>query len=251
MSLKSLILLFSTDNLNYFKSNYRPYKVIYQFLNAYSKSSIRAAVSSLLADGDLEKIVRNGTVCFSLTSKGFKSLSRSFSRPYQRLRTQWDGKWRMIVFDIPEKRREQRGRVRKILKRFGFGRLANSVYISPSNINTLELTLEEIKIKVGGEFNLFAFEMTRSKGLGDHRIIAKKAFCLDDLAKKYNDWIKKTKDSEGKIDILISYYDTILESDPALPAELLPPKWPFLKSWAIFIGLLKKKWILAPEKIGN
>lgn len=248
MSLKSLILLFSTDNLNYFKSNYQPYEVIYQFLNDYSKSSIRAAVSSLLADGDLEKIVRNGTVCFSLTSKGFRSLSRSFLRSYQGLKTQWDGKWRMIVFDIPEKKREQRGRVREILERFGFGRLTNSVYISP--FNALELTLEEIKIKVGGEFNLFAFEITRSKGLGDHKIIAKRAFRLDDLAKKYNDWIKKTKDSEG-IDMLISYYDTILESDPALPEELLPLDWPFIKSWTIFIGFLKKKRILATEKTGN
>jgi CRISPR-associated endonuclease Cas2 len=43
----------------------------------------------------------------------------------------WDGKWRMLIFDIPEKRRMIRERVRDTLRRLGFYRLQDSVWVYP------------------------------------------------------------------------------------------------------------------------
>lgn len=43
----------------------------------------------------------------------------------------WDGKWRLVVFDVPEKKKEARDFFRFQLKQLGFIRLANSVYIHP------------------------------------------------------------------------------------------------------------------------
>lgn len=51
-----------------------------------------------------------------------------------RSRPEWDKKWRMIIFDIPENRRRQRDFLRKRLKWLGFKELQKSVWIFPYDI---------------------------------------------------------------------------------------------------------------------
>ncbi len=48
---------------------------------------------------------------------------------------QWDKKWRMIVFDIPEDCKEKRNQLRDLLKRNSFYKLQASVYINPFPLN--------------------------------------------------------------------------------------------------------------------
>lgn len=43
----------------------------------------------------------------------------------------WDGKWRMVAFDIPEKRRFARDTLRNALKKIGFQKLEGSLWIYP------------------------------------------------------------------------------------------------------------------------
>ncbi len=43
----------------------------------------------------------------------------------------WDGKWRMLIFDIKEKRRKVRATLRNLLAGAGFIRLQDSVWIHP------------------------------------------------------------------------------------------------------------------------
>lgn len=43
----------------------------------------------------------------------------------------WDGKWRLVIFDIPEKRRGIRNKVRETVSGFGFARLQDSVWVYP------------------------------------------------------------------------------------------------------------------------
>lgn len=47
----------------------------------------------------------------------------------------WDGKWRLIVYDIPEDSKEQRHFFRKLLKQNGFYKLQASVFINPYPLN--------------------------------------------------------------------------------------------------------------------
>src|SRR3990167_5471187 len=39
----------------------------------------------------------------------------------------WDGKWRVLIFDIPERRRGTRAQIRRTLLQLGFTRLQDSV----------------------------------------------------------------------------------------------------------------------------
>ena len=43
----------------------------------------------------------------------------------------WDKKWRIIIFDIPEKRKSTREKIREILNQAGFQRIQDSVWIYP------------------------------------------------------------------------------------------------------------------------
>ena len=43
----------------------------------------------------------------------------------------WDGKWRIVFFDIPEERRRYRDYLRKTLKLLGFKELQRSIWIYP------------------------------------------------------------------------------------------------------------------------
>lgn len=43
----------------------------------------------------------------------------------------WDGKWRLVVFDVPEKLRQGRDALREKLRRLGFRELQKSVFVFP------------------------------------------------------------------------------------------------------------------------
>lgn len=43
----------------------------------------------------------------------------------------WDGRWKLIVFDIPETKRRERNILRSLIKRKGFIGIQESVFISP------------------------------------------------------------------------------------------------------------------------
>lgn len=241
MGVATFVLLSLLYDFKSYKQNFKPYSTIYNYLNSYSKSTTRAAVSHLLESGDIEKIVLNDTAHFSLTTKGFKTITYRFCRQYNALRIHWDRKWRIIIFDIPESQRKKRNKVRKILTKSSFGRLSNSIYISPFD----NLKMAEGKIKdLGHNIRFFAFQ---ASAVGNEKEIAKIAFNLEELSVKYKSWIKKVKENPptgGRIDILVSYYDRVLRSDPALPLDLVPDNWPFIKTWSIFIGLIREKPLL-------
>lgn len=47
----------------------------------------------------------------------------------------WDGKWRVVTYDIPEDAKERREMFRKLLRQNGFYKLQASVFISPYPLN--------------------------------------------------------------------------------------------------------------------
>ncbi len=44
---------------------------------------------------------------------------------------EWDGKWRVVIFDIPEKKKNAREAMRRKLKELGFEELQKSVFVFP------------------------------------------------------------------------------------------------------------------------
>ena len=55
----------------------------------------------------------------------------------------WDKKWRVVAFDIPERYSELRDKIRYVLKRSGFVRLQQSVWVFPYECKELVGIIKE------------------------------------------------------------------------------------------------------------
>ncbi len=67
-----------------------------------------------------------------LTDTGQAHIERILMREYKIPEPmRWDGKWRILMFDIREKRRKIRFRLRQLLQGAGFVRLQDSVWVYP------------------------------------------------------------------------------------------------------------------------
>lgn len=81
-----------------------------------------------------EKILPDGSFRLELTEKGKREAQRldilgsaiNFKKPKK-----WDGKWRLVFFDIPEKERQFRDILRQHLYDLDFFKIQQSVFISP------------------------------------------------------------------------------------------------------------------------
>ena len=66
-----------------------------------------------------------------MTSRGQKWLELSYLRYMRSVYPKWDGKWRVIIFDIPQELHNTRNLFRHRLKTLGFVTLQKSVYVFP------------------------------------------------------------------------------------------------------------------------
>lgn len=89
----------------------------------------------------LERLEQSGTVLVSrhqgrpqitLTKRGEAEIDKLYAREYKIPEPAfWDGKWRILMFDIREKRRKARTKLRLFLEGAGFVRLQDSVWVYP------------------------------------------------------------------------------------------------------------------------
>ena len=74
----------------------------------------------------------NGEIQIVITEQGKLTLFHyDIDRMEIKKTSQWDGKWRIVFFDIPEKHRRARDALREKLKEIGFRELQQSVFIQP------------------------------------------------------------------------------------------------------------------------
>jgi DNA-binding transcriptional regulator PaaX len=107
--------------------------------------SIKRAIASLVQKEYL--VWRDGKV--QVTAKGRAQFALEESiRQVRMKKRRWDGKWRVLIFDIPERRRTVRQRVRLELLRIGFVRLQDSVWVYPYECEEL-VALLKIDMKIG------------------------------------------------------------------------------------------------------
>lgn len=101
-------------------------------LNKYSKKKVYIAFYDLKKSGDINFYKKNNQLYFSLTKKGKKRAgwmqvdSLRIKKPRK-----WDGKWRVLLFDIVELKRFFREALRSKLVGMGFVMLQKSAWIIP------------------------------------------------------------------------------------------------------------------------
>lgn len=181
------------------------------------------------ADNYLDRyLLRNKLVTVSekdnlrLLSLGRERLRDKFPLSKWRKR-KWDGNWRVVIYDIPEKQRIKRDILRKWLKRFGFGQWQISVWITPHPIEE-EANVFFDEVGLGGKVDVYLSK--RISGVLD-RDFAEEIWQLNRLNRKYRTYLNTFQNKRRR------EYLELLIQDPMLPKELLPADW----NWE---GLMKK-----------
>lgn len=172
---------------------------------------------------------------YKLTEKGFQTLALVF--PFVRyLKDKWDGKWRILSYEIPEKKRDLRDRLRREVAGWGLGPWHRSFWITPHPI------IESLKVLLNGkeekEF-IQAFEAEHI--FGEREILIEKVWKKSELERQYRDVFKKwhvtlSKDQDKlfKLKSVVSDYIAILKNDPGLPPDILGQNWIGFEGFQIF-----------------
>jgi CRISPR-associated endonuclease Cas2 len=114
---------------------YRTLRVIKKNWKKINQSNFNKSVRRLSSNKLVEeKKFADGSIKLILTKEGKKQAKKlslfgnsiKFKRPKK-----WDGKWRLVIFDIPEDDRTFRDILRNHLKELNFLKLQQSVFVSP------------------------------------------------------------------------------------------------------------------------
>lgn len=196
-------------------------------LNQKTKGSL----SNLLKEELIKKIDDK----YELTGKGFTELCLEF--PFFRfIKESWDGKWRILSYEIPEKKRELRDKLRREVSGWGLGPWHRSFWLTPhpiiENLRQLVSQKEEEKY-------IQAFESDHV--FGDRAVLIEKVWLKTQLDKKYREMFKKWhdvlasgRDKLEKFQNVVNEYVIILRQDPGLPKELIGEGWIGFEALNIF-----------------
>lgn len=103
------------------------------YARGYDRSLKKSALSQAfkrLREMGLIDFVDDQQLIYRLTDKG---LDKALWTKLILDKEKWDGKWRLVIFDIPEKRRTVREVLRARLKELGFKRWQQSLWVSKKN----------------------------------------------------------------------------------------------------------------------
>ncbi|MEK7500526.1 MAG: hypothetical protein AAB642_00155 [Patescibacteria group bacterium] len=133
---KVLLLLFGGVGLSLAKTPGQYFKVVKGVSEEWQKinyQALRRAIKSLYESKLVnERDNPDGTLTIVLTNKGKeKALTYNIDTMTIAQPKRWDGQWRLVLFDIPERRREARDALRSTLRRLGFYEYQKSAFIYP------------------------------------------------------------------------------------------------------------------------
>ncbi|MEW9501534.1 phenylacetic acid degradation operon negative regulatory protein PaaX [Jeotgalibacillus marinus] len=205
----------------------------------HNDQAVRAAISRMNKQGWVQAEKKGNKSFYSLTNRGDKRMEEAANRIFKLKPEQWDGKWRMLMYTIPEEIRSIRDELRKELLWSGFGSMSNSCWISPNKLEKqVDDLIEKYDIKDYVDFFVATYESPHnSKRLVDKSwnldaINEKYKFFITEYSQKYiidKREIQKGAMSDAECFVertrLVHEYRKFLFVDPGLPEELLPENW--------------------------
>ncbi len=171
-----------------------------------------------------------------VTPVGQKRIKDIFSPPVYS--DNWNSKWYLVSFDIPEKLRLKRNILRENLEKLNFGKLQNSVWISPYNfLGDVKEIVDSLDIKP-----YVIFSISDKVGEEESKILAERIWGISGLQEEYQDFIAQIEERKKKSHFNVIFnYQSIAIKDPDLPRELLPEDWLGGKAKRLYLSFLKTK----------
>jgi CRISPR/Cas system-associated endoribonuclease Cas2 len=110
----------------------------------------KTAVGRLIVKGHVRFLTKNGKKYIEITDAGRRALALEEARAAKLAgtRRRWDKRYRMVIFDIPERRRGTRERLRRTMRECGFLQIQKSVWLSPYDCEEL-VALIKAELRIG------------------------------------------------------------------------------------------------------
>jgi len=124
-----------------------PSAMLFKEKDKESKRKIRQTLSRMERDGLVKIRRREEKAEIILTEKGKKNATKHYMyhqlERFQDKKPKWDGKWRVVVFDIPQDQRIVRDAFRYLIKKLGMYQLQKSVWVYPHDCEKEVTELKE------------------------------------------------------------------------------------------------------------
>jgi phenylacetic acid degradation operon negative regulatory protein len=175
--------------------------------------------------------------------------------PEARWHRPWDGKWRMVVYDLPEPHNSSRVRLRRFLKESKFGYLQKSLWITP---DPLQVELKKLSANGENVECLLTLDASPCSGEADESIVTG-GWDFARINRLYQECIGilkaalKRKDGETMEKSKLQHWarqeraawQAALSADPLLPERLLPSNYLGLEAWKLRNAVLREalNWI--------
>ena len=144
-----------------------------RFFPGYKKGArfnyqAKSALGRLAAKGLVSFEEKDGKRYARITEKGERLLQMETERTTIAKKRKWDRRWRVVIFDVPEKRKSVRAGLRRFMSEYGFVRLQDSVWIYPYDCEDL-IALAKANFRVGADVLYMIVErLERDKHLREH-----------------------------------------------------------------------------------
>ena len=184
----------------------------------------RGALAKLKKLELIEKINKNNEVYYVITEKGEQYIDDILKD--LKTKNNWDKKWRLVMFEIPETKRALRDKLRRQLSSLGLGILQASVWISSQNIKD---RIQEINDELSLGSQMKYFEVDSNPSLNQQ--IIDKSWNNPVMSEEMEQFIKdgnwalkamgKGNGDKFNAKKLIFTYALMLKKGPALPNEFI------------------------------
>lgn len=125
----------------------------------------RTAVSRLVVRGFVRFVEKGGKKFIEITDEGARALAieQEKTRLMAAHKKRWDKRYRIVMFDISQKRKPDRERVRMFIRECGFLRLQDSVWVFPYDCEEL-ITLLKADMRIGKDVLYAVVESIENDG---------------------------------------------------------------------------------------
>lgn len=154
--------------------------------------------------------------------------------PEHEWKRSWDGRWRLVLFDVPIAQDRLRQRFRRTLRRQNFGCLQGSVWISPDPADQMEAHLRDARAEAKA---LIIIEGRPAAGETDEQIVAS-AWDFVGIQQRYEDYLRfldggvpTRRDLPRWTREEIAHWRSAAQADPLLPYALLPKGYLGMQAW--------------------
>ncbi len=197
-----------------------------------AEKAARQAIMRTADSGWIEASRVGRETRWSLTAAGTRLLGEGTDRIYGFAadHRKWDGRWLVMTIGVPENNRALRQRLRTRLGWTGLGSVDATTWVTPRVDREAEAceVLDDLGLVAGS----WSFVATAGR-LGDQRSLARRAWDLDAIERRYEDFLDLVSRPRPRTDrqALVAQVRLVQEwrrfplLDPGLPRELLPPRW--------------------------